>query len=63
MPKSVGARTHPSLTPLLMGKGSEEEPSYRTVPFISLWKEVIILRSLGGGGGGASNSVQECEQT
>ena len=57
MPKSVGARTDPRLTPLLMGKGSEEEPSYWTVPFISSWKEVIILRSLGG----ASYSVQENE--
>ena len=50
MPKSVGARTHPCLTPLLMGKGSEEEPSYWTVPFISSWKKVIILSSLGRGG-------------
>ena len=50
MPKSVGARTHPCFTPLLTGKGSEEEPSYWTVPFISSWKEVIILRSFGGGG-------------
>ena len=47
MPKRFGARTHPCLTPLLMGKGSEEEPSCWTVSLISSWKEVIILRSLG----------------
>ena len=52
MPKSVEARTHPCFTPLLIGKGSDEDPSYCTVPFMSSWKDVIILRSLGGGGGG-----------
>ena len=50
MPKSVEARTHPCFTPLLIGKGSDEDPSYCTVPFMSSWKDVIILRSLGGGG-------------
>ena len=47
MPKSVGARTHPCFTPLLIGKGSDEDPSYRMVSFMSSWKDVIILRSLG----------------
>ena len=46
MRKCVSARTHPSLTQLLMGKGSREEPSCWTVPLISSWKEVIILRIL-----------------
>ena len=62
MPKSVGARTHPCFTPLLIGKGSDEDPSYYTVPFMSSWKDVIILRSLGGGGGGASNPLQKGEE-
>ncbi len=48
MPKSVGARTQPCFTPLRIGKGSEDEPSYWTVPFISSWKDVTIFRSLGG---------------
>ncbi len=47
MPKSVGARTHPCLTPLRIGKGVEYEPSYWTVPCMSSWKDTIILRSLG----------------
>ncbi len=45
MPKRVGANTHPCFTPLFMGKESEVDPSYRTVPFISVWKEIIMLRS------------------
>ena len=48
MRKSVGARIHPCFTPLLIEKGSDEDPSYCTVPFMSSWKDVIILRSLGG---------------
>ena len=35
MLKSVGASTQPSFTPLLMGKGSEDEPSNWTVPCMS----------------------------
>ncbi|KAL8572201.1 hypothetical protein ACOMHN_049377 [Nucella lapillus] len=31
-----------------MGGGSEEGPSYWTVPFMSSWREEIVLRSLGG---------------
>ena len=58
MPKSGGARMHPCLRPLLMGKGSKEQPSCWTVPLISSCKEVIMLKSLGGG---AAYSVQECE--
>ena len=47
MPKSVGARTQPCFTPLLIGKGSKEEPSYCTVPCIFSWNYVMILRSVG----------------
>ena len=39
MPKSIGARTHPCLTPLLMGKGSEE-----------VYTKTIIHLSVGEGG-------------
>ena len=60
MPKSAGARPHPCFTPLLIGKGSDEDQSYCTVPFLSSWKDVIILRSLGGGG--ASNPLQKGEE-
>lgn len=48
MPKNVGASTHPYFTPLLIGNGLEEEPSHWTVPCMSAWKDVNILRSLGG---------------
>ena len=48
MPKRVGASTQPCFTPFLSGKGPEAEPSYWTVPCISSWKDVIILRSLDG---------------
>ena len=45
MPKRVGATTQPCFTPFLIGKGPEAEPSYWTVPCMSSWKDVIILRS------------------
>lgn len=48
MPKRVGASTQPCFTPFLIGKGPEAEPSYWTVPCMSSWKDVIILRSLDG---------------
>ena len=50
IPKSVGARTQPCFTPLLIGNGSEDDPSYRTVADMHVWKDTIIFRSLGGGG-------------
>ena len=55
MPKGVGASTQPCFTPLLIGKGSEVEPTYWTVPCMSSRKEVIILRSLVG----ATHRLQE----
>ena len=48
MPKRVGASTQPCFTPFLIGKEPEAEPSYWTVPCMSSWKDVIILRSLDG---------------
>ncbi|GFR66032.1 hypothetical protein ElyMa_005547300 [Elysia marginata] len=48
MPNSVSARTHPCFTPLLIWKGSEDQPSYWTVPTMPSRNEMIILRSLGG---------------
>ena len=37
MPKSVGARTQPCLTPLRISNGSEELSLNCTVPFVSVW--------------------------
>ena len=48
MPKRVGTSTQPCFTPFLIGKGPETEPLYWTVPCMSSWKDVIILRSLDG---------------
>ena len=48
MPKSVGARTQPCLTPLRISTGSEELPLNCTVPFVSVWKHSIMLCSLCG---------------
>ena len=48
MPKSVGARTQPCLTPMRISNGSEELPLNGTVPFVSVWKHSIMLCSLGG---------------
>ena len=48
MSKNVGASTRPCFTLLLIGKGSEVEPSYWPVSCMSSWKDIIILRSLGG---------------
>ena len=36
------------LTPLLIGNGSEDDPSCWTVPDLPSWKDTIIFRSLGG---------------
>ena len=48
MPKSVGARTQPCLTPLQISNGSEELQLNCTVPFVSVWKDSIMLCTLGG---------------
>ena len=48
IPKSVGARTYPCLTPLRMSKGLEELPLNCTVPFMSVWKDSIMLCNFGG---------------
>ena len=47
MPKSVGARTQPCLTPLRISNGYGELPLNCTVPFVSVWKDSIMLYSLG----------------
>ncbi|KAH3835001.1 hypothetical protein DPMN_108334 [Dreissena polymorpha] len=44
----AGASTQPCLTPLLMGNGSEDDPSKTTVPFMSSWKDTTMLRKCGG---------------
>ena len=48
VPKSIGARTQPCLTPLRILNGSEKLPLNCTVPFVSVWKYSIMLCSLGG---------------
>ena len=48
IPKSVGVRSQYCFTPVLTRKESEQDPSYITVPVISLWKKTTKLRSLGG---------------
>ena len=48
IPKSVEARTQPCLTPPRISNGSEELPLNCTVPFVSVWKDSIMLCSLGG---------------
>ena len=48
MPKSVGARKQPCLTPLRISSGSEELPLNSTVPFVSVWTDSIMLCNLGG---------------
>ena len=48
IPKSVGARTQPCMTPLRISYGSEELPLNCTVLFVSVWKDSIMLCSLGG---------------
>ena len=47
IPKSVGARTHPCLTLLLMSKGLEELPLNCAVPFMFVWKDSIMLCNSG----------------
>ena len=48
IPNKVGARTHPCFAPLRMLKAADVEPSKTTVPFMSSWKDLMMLRSLGG---------------
>ena len=38
----------PCLTPLRISNGSEKLPLNCTVPFVSVWKDSIMLFSLGG---------------
>ena len=47
IPNRVGASTHHCLTPLRMSKAAEVVPSKITVPFMSSWKDLMMLRSLG----------------
>ena len=44
---SVGARTHPCLTPLVTGNSSSSLP-LTNLAFMPLWKHLIILTTLGG---------------
>ena len=44
MLRSVGESTQPCFTPLLIGNGSEVEPSYWKVPS---WKTLLSLRACG----------------
>ena len=44
IPNRVGARTHPCLTPFLMGKVLECEPLYWMVACISSWKAWVSFR-------------------
>ena len=48
VPKSIGARTQPCLTPLMISNFSEKLPLICTVHFVSVWKDSIMLCSLGG---------------
>ena len=48
IPKSAGAKTQPCLTPLRISKGLEELPLTCAVIFVSVWKDSIMLCSLGG---------------
>ena len=40
MLNSVGARTHPCLTPLWISNGSDVAPSLLTCPVMLLWREI-----------------------
>ena len=46
MPNSVVARTQPYLTPLRISNGSEGLTLNCTAPFVSVWKDSIMLCSL-----------------
>ena len=48
IPNKIVARTHPFFTSPRILKGSDVEPSKSTVPFKSLRKDLMVLRSLGG---------------
>ena len=43
-----GARTQPCFFPLRMLKAADVESSKTTVPFMSSWEGLMMLRSLGG---------------
>ena len=47
-PNSVGANTHPCLTPLLIENVSDRSPSYWTQPCIPSWKDLIKDSRVGG---------------
>ena len=48
VPTSIGARTQPFLTKLRISNVSEKLSLICTVPFVSVWKDSIMLCSLGG---------------
>ena len=48
IPKRVEARSQPCLTPLQISIGSDELPLNCTVALVSVWKDTILLCSLGG---------------
>ena len=48
IPNSVGARTHPCFTPLVILKGWDEVQSKLIVLWVFSWKDDIMLRSVGG---------------
>ena len=48
IPNSVGARTHPCFTPLVILKGWDEVQLKLIVLWVFSWKEDIMLRSVGG---------------
>ena len=48
LPKSIGAMTQPCLTPQRISNVSEKLPLICTVPFLSVWKDSIMLCNLGG---------------
>ena len=47
IPKRVGATTQPCFTPLLMVNKSEKLPSYWTVAFVFMWKDLMMFKRLG----------------
>jgi len=48
MPNNVGARTHPSLTPLQVGKVLDMEPSNWTLAFMFSWNATKMRSSVSG---------------
>ena len=45
IPNRVGARTQPCFTPLRLLNAADVELSKTTVPFMSSWKDLLMLRS------------------